>query len=140
MCLLGTHAVKRVPHAAAAVCVSLQMQAGLTAMLYVKSARISCNVSKGEVMTLATTDATRLKRLSEHVHKIWSAPVCVLLSLVLVIRLLGASALAGVGVALLILLVNWRSSKTFQAVNDDIMTHQQSRMQRFAEILEVRPP
>jgi hypothetical protein len=106
-------------------------------MLYVKASRISSNVSKGEVMTLATTDATRVKRLSEHAHKIWSAPVCVLLSLALVLRLLGPSALAGVAVALIVLLINWRASRTFSSVNDNIMKHQQTRMQRFAELIEV---
>ena len=114
-----------------------QLQSGLTAMLYVKSSRVSCNVSKGEVMTLATTDVSHLKDLSEYIHAIWSAPLAVVVALSLTARLLGPSVLAGAAMAVVVLAVNWRASMVYNKVNDTIMENQQTRMQRFAEIIEV---
>ncbi len=53
-----------------------QLQAGLTAMLYAKSLRINHNVSKGEVLTLVSTDVSRMKDLAENVHFVVRSRQC----------------------------------------------------------------
>jgi hypothetical protein len=54
----------------------------------------------------------------------WTAPLCVLVALVLVLRVLGPSALAGAGVALIVLGINYRASGVFHEVMDQVMKFQ----------------
>ncbi len=70
----GVIASRCVPYAHP-VCRGRQLQGGLAGMLYAKSLRVNHNVSKGQVMTLVSTDVSRLRELAEYVHYVVSTRV-----------------------------------------------------------------
>lgn len=106
-------------------------------LVYDKLTRVCSSVSKGAVMTLVGTDVNRITDLAECFHDLWAAPAIVLVVIGLSWRLLGVAVLPGMAVIGLVVSLNIYSSQLFSTVQDGIMEHQQTRMQRLAEMLEV---
>jgi hypothetical protein len=119
------------------MCTSAQIQSGFMGFIYSKVVKVTCNISKGAVMTLIATDTNRVRELAQNFHSIWVAPATVILAIALSWNLLGVAVLPGLAVMALVIPVNARSSKMFNEVQDLLMTQQQKRLQRLAEVLEV---
>ena len=113
------------------------MKTGVLGMLFAKVERVSSNVSKGAVMTLMSTDAHRPYELAdENIHFLWSAPLILILTIILASRILGVAVLPGLGVAVVVAYVNRRSIDIYAVVEDKLMKCQQTRLQKLAEFLE----
>ena len=60
----------------------------------------------GEIVNLMSVDAQRLMNLATYLHLIWSAPLQIVLAIVLLYITMGPSVFAGVGVMILMIPVN----------------------------------
>lgn len=58
-----------------------QLQSGTLGLLYSKVVRVTCNISKGAVMTLVSTDTNRIRELAHNFHNVWAAPLTVFIAI-----------------------------------------------------------
>lgn len=58
-----------------------QLQSGILGLIYSKLSRVTCNISKGAVMTLVSTDSNRVNELADNFHDVWAAPLTVLVAI-----------------------------------------------------------
>lgn len=79
---------------------TMDVRTTLNGVTYAKALRLSNKArqgtSTGELVTLMSNDAQRLPDLSLSVHAPWSSTFFIVVAILLLVRLLGASALAGV--------------------------------------------
>eukprot|EP00158_Paraphelidium_tribonemae_P009276 Partr_v1_DN28821_c1_g1_i1_m34129 putative ATP-binding cassette, sub-family C (CFTR MRP), member len=87
--------------------ISMQVRISLTAIIYRKMIKLSSlsrqKFSSGRILNMVSSDLTRIEMTVIQGHYIWSGPLQVIVILILLILNIGVSALAGVG--LLIILI-----------------------------------
>ncbi|KAI0689828.1 ATP-dependent bile acid permease [Cytidiella melzeri] len=83
----------------------LSVRTGVIGAIFRKALRLSgrsrLNHSVGQIVTMISTDATRLDRSTAFSHNLWAAPVQISIGIGLLIGNLGYSALVGLGILLL---------------------------------------
>ena len=83
--------------------VGMQVRTGLMGLIFRKSLKLSVNsrlfgVNGGKVTNMISSDTESLQSFCEVMHVLWSAPVRILTSMVLLYYLLGLAAVCGAGV------------------------------------------
>ncbi|PRP77615.1 hypothetical protein PROFUN_00476 [Planoprotostelium fungivorum] len=91
--------------------------------------------SIGAMVNLQSIDAQKFQELIPFLHMIWSAPFQIFGSLFLLWRLLGVSALAGIGVMALLIPLNARISKYLANLHKEVMKQRDMRTKGMNEIL-----
>ncbi|KAL0232662.1 hypothetical protein GEMRC1_011409 [Eukaryota sp. GEM-RC1] len=95
--------------------VAMLARAGLCSLIYTKSLRLSPSAWKkfppGKVQNIMSTDAEALNGLLSYLHNIWSAPLQIIVSLVLLFRLVGVAAFAGLGIMIIMVPITGKISK-----------------------------
>ncbi|KAF5360312.1 hypothetical protein D9758_009126 [Tetrapyrgos nigripes] len=85
--------------------IGMSVRAGVIGSIFRKSLRLSGRAraehSVGEVMTMISTDCTRLDHFAQYGHHLWISPIQIIVALGLLIGNLGYSALVGIGVLIL---------------------------------------
>eukprot|EP00820_Chromera_velia_P015173 Cvel_25155.t1-p1 / transcript=Cvel_25155.t1 / gene=Cvel_25155 / organism=Chromera_velia_CCMP2878 / gene_product=ABC transporter C family member 8, putative / transcript_product=ABC transporter C family member 8, putative / location=Cvel_scaffold2813:14284-22983(+) / protein_length=791 / sequence_SO=supercontig / SO=protein_coding / is_pseudo=false len=95
----------------------------------------SAGKSTGEIVNLMSVDGQRLQDLMSYFHTLWSGPLQITLSLVLLWRHVGVAVLAGAGImALSIPLTLW-VSKQMQTIQKKIMKIKDERIKMTNECL-----
>ncbi|KAF5404162.1 Multidrug resistance-associated protein 1 [Paragonimus heterotremus] len=88
----------------------MKCRTAVTGFVYRKALKLSNTARKvatvGEIVNLMSVDAQRLQDAAIMIHMAWSAPVLIIVSLVLIYVLLGWAVLAGFLLAVLIIPVN----------------------------------
>jgi ABC-type multidrug transport system fused ATPase/permease subunit len=113
----------------------------LVELVYEKSFRLSNEerrkYTSGEIVNFASVDAKRIGNFWQWVHVFWSSPLQLILALIGLFSILGPSALAGVGVMILVLpLTYWVQRKTGE-YQDTMMKHKDSRVKLLNEALQA---
>ncbi|ESK94758.1 abc transporter [Moniliophthora roreri MCA 2997] len=82
--------------------IGLSVRASIIGSIFRKSLRLSGKArakhTTGQVMTMISSDATRLDQFVMYAHNVWIAPVQLIVGIALLIANLGYSALVGLGV------------------------------------------
>jgi ABC-type bacteriocin/lantibiotic exporter with double-glycine peptidase domain len=91
--------------------VSLQIRAGLVACVYRKALRLShasrSQKSLGELVNLMSVDVQRMTDLVPYLHNlIWSSPLQIVISMMLLYRLVGVASLVGLAVMIAVMPIN----------------------------------
>ena len=87
--------------------VGLQLKSALLASVFSKSLRLSQasreSVGGGKLTNVIASDVDSIQAFTEYIHTLWSAPLRIVISLVLLYFQLGVAALAGAGVLIALL-------------------------------------
>lgn len=85
-----------------AMSIGLYTRASMIGTMFRKSLRLSgksrAEHTTGKIMTMISTDATRLDHFATYAHTLWIAPIQMIIGIALLIANLGYSALVGLGV------------------------------------------
>jgi ABC-type multidrug transport system fused ATPase/permease subunit len=119
---------------------SLQTRGALVSAIYGKSLRLSHasrgEKSLGELVNLMSVDVQRLTDLIPYLHNLlWSSPLQMIVSVVLLYRLVGVSALVGLGVMLAIMPINGRMLHQMRRLQESNMKEKDKRVKTVSEIL-----
>eukprot|EP00904_Undaria_pinnatifida_P007302 jgi/Undpi1/3701/HiC_scaffold_16.g07071.m1 len=112
----------------------------LNGVTYSKALRLSNkarqSTSTGELVTLMSNDAQRLPDMSLSVHTPWSTGIFIAIAIYLLVRLLGASALAGVLFLLLMIPVQGYLAAKQMGLQRAQMKQTESRVKVINEVLQ----
>ncbi|CAL1540417.1 unnamed protein product, partial [Lymnaea stagnalis] len=88
----------------------MRLRSTIIAVIYKKTLRLSNTAKRsstvGEIVNLMSVDAQRFMDLTTYLHTIWSGPFQICVALYFLFQTLGPSALAGVGVMVLLIPLN----------------------------------
>ena len=120
---------------------SLQVRGALVASIYRKSLRLShssrSDKSLGELVNLMSVDVQRLTDLIPYLHSLlWSSPLQILVSMVLLYRLVGVSSLVGLAVMLAVMPINASILLRLRALQERNMKEKDKRVKTVSEILQ----
>eukprot|EP01119_Soliformovum_irregulare_P026270 TRINITY_DN9993_c3_g2_i1.p1 TRINITY_DN9993_c3_g2~~TRINITY_DN9993_c3_g2_i1.p1 ORF type:complete len:1457 (+),score=483.96 TRINITY_DN9993_c3_g2_i1:233-4372(+) len=118
--------------------VGMQAKTGVIALIYEKSFKLSNKAKQkstvGEMVNLQAIDANRLQEYIPYLHVLWSAPLQMIVSLVLLWRLLGPSVIAGIGVMVLVIPFNGFLTKKLLTYQKAIMKLRDERTKTINEV------
>lgn len=90
--------------------IAIQLISALKTMLYRKSLRLSAESRKqksvGEITTIYTSDSDSVLAAAYYVHQAWLIPIQITVVSIMLYRLLGVAAVAGIGVILVTMYLN----------------------------------
>lgn len=119
--------------------VGMRARSALVAVIYEKAFQISNSgrqqFSTGEVTNFMSVDASRLQNLTPYLHMVWSAPLQIVVSLVLLYQQVGPSMFAGLGFMILIIPLNAFLIKRLSNYQKAVMVNKDRRQKMMAEIL-----
>ena len=120
--------------------VSLQVRAGLVAFVYRKALRLShasrSHKSLGELVNLMSVDVQRMTDLVPYLHNLmWSSPLQILISMVLLYRLVGVASLVGLIVMIAVMPVNAAILLKLRKLQEANMKEKDSRVKQVSEML-----
>eukprot|EP00283_Hemiselmis_rufescens_P014305 CAMPEP_0173443524 /NCGR_PEP_ID=MMETSP1357-20121228/30032_1 /TAXON_ID=77926 /ORGANISM="Hemiselmis rufescens, Strain PCC563" /LENGTH=1295 /DNA_ID=CAMNT_0014409445 /DNA_START=9 /DNA_END=3896 /DNA_ORIENTATION=- len=120
---------------------SMQARGALVASIYQKSLTLShasrSEKSLGELVNLMSVDVQRLTDLIPYLHSLlWSSPLQILISMVLLYRLVGVSSLVGLAVMLAIMPINAKILLTLRSLQEGNMKEKDKRVKTVSEILQ----
>ncbi|TPX64351.1 hypothetical protein SpCBS45565_g05955 [Spizellomyces sp. 'palustris'] len=117
----------------------MSMRAALTAAIYRKTLRLSSaarqDFNAGKVMTIVSTDTQRIDFFLQFLHIMWIAPLQILTISILLITQLGPSALAGIGLLLLVAPLQTRIMRKLAVIRKTIAPITDTRVKLTQEIL-----
>jgi ATP-binding cassette, subfamily C (CFTR/MRP), member 1 len=119
--------------------VGMHLRAAVTTVVYEKSLRLS-NESKqaataGEITNLMSTDARKLLDVTTYLQTLWSGPLQICISMVLLYQLLGPSALVGLAVMLLMIPINAFVARFQSRFQTQLMSVKDERVRMMNETL-----
>lgn len=119
--------------------VGVNARTALTSTIYRKTMCLNNearkNFTQGEIVNLMSTDAQKFLDLSGYIHMFWSAPLQIIISIVLLYSILGPSIFAGIGVMVCLIPLNAFIAKKMRSFNALQMKFKDSRIKLMAEIL-----
>ena len=120
--------------------VSLQVRAGLVAFVYRKALRLShasrSHKSLGELVNLMSVDVQRMTDLVPYLHNlVWSSPLQILISMVLLYRLVGVASLVGLVVMIAVMPVNAAILLKLRKLQEANMKEKDKRVKQVSEML-----
>ncbi|KAK5580921.1 hypothetical protein RB653_000948 [Dictyostelium firmibasis] len=88
--------------------VGMWLRSAVVTAVYKKALKTSLRegTTIGEIVNLMSVDAQKFMDLCPYLHMIWSAPLQLVISLVLLYRILGPSVFAGLGIMLVMIPIN----------------------------------
>ncbi|KNC99091.1 uncharacterized protein SPPG_06036 [Spizellomyces punctatus DAOM BR117] len=117
----------------------MSVRAALTAAIYRKTLRLSSaarqDFNPGKVMTIVSTDTQRIDFFLQFLHVMWTAPLQILTISILLITQLGPSALAGIGLLLLVAPLQTRIMRKLAVIRKTIAPITDTRVKLTQEIL-----
>ena len=121
--------------------VSMHIRSGLIACMYRKALRLSHSSrqkkSLGELVNLMSVDVQRLTDLVPYLHNlVWSSPLQIILSMVLLYRIVGVSSLVGLGVMIAIMPINAYILMNLRRLQERNMREKDRRVKTVSEILQ----
>jgi ATP-binding cassette subfamily C (CFTR/MRP) protein 1 len=120
--------------------VGMNVRAALVDLIYRKAFRLSVHArsrySIGDIVNHQSVDAQKLQDSITYLHMIWSAPVQITISLLLLWRLLGVATLAGVAVMILLIPINLRITRILIGYQKELMATKDVRTKVTNEILQ----
>jgi ABC-type multidrug transport system fused ATPase/permease subunit len=103
----------------------------------VNKAPPDAQANNGTIINLMSIDSFKVSEISAYLHFLWaSVPVQITLAVVLVYRILGKSSLAGVGIMVFIMPLNFFIAKSFQRAQKKIMASTDARIHSTNEVLQ----
>eukprot|EP00794_Sanderia_malayensis_P010896 gene10896-12055_t len=90
--------------------------------------------TSGEMVNLMSVDATKFQDITTYLNMVWSAPFQIIVSMVFLYNLLGASMFAGVAVMCLLLPFNYFVSKKVKAAQTKMMGEKDQRIKGMNDI------
>ena len=112
----------------------------LTTQLYKKSLRLSPgarqNMSVGQIVNMMSTDASKIDLFSGFIHFLWSTLEQIIIAVALLIRAIGPSALAGVGIVLILIPVQGYVMTSLQQLRRATVKYTDGRVKLMNEILQ----
>ncbi|PRP78236.1 hypothetical protein PROFUN_13846 [Planoprotostelium fungivorum] len=122
-----------------AVCVGIKARTSLISLVYKKSFRISSksksNSSTGEMVNLQAMDAHKFQELAPNLSIIWSAPIIIIVSIVLLYQQIGISSVAGIVVMFILVPINAKISIVVRNLQRQVMKLRDKRIEKMNEIV-----
>uniref|UniRef100_H2YA77 ABC-type xenobiotic transporter n=1 Tax=Ciona savignyi TaxID=51511 RepID=H2YA77_CIOSA len=119
--------------------VSLRIKTSLITAVFNKSMLAKpvslAQFSTGEITNFMSTDVNRIVNFCPSFHQFWSLPIQVVITLVLLYQQVQLVFLAGLVLALLMILFNRYLAKKMGEYNKDMMGHKDDRVKLMTEIL-----
>lgn len=117
----------------------LRLRTALVVCIYKKALKIS-NASRhgrslGEITNYMSIDAQRLQDLTTYLHSIWSSPLQITLSMVLLFKQLGVSSLGGVSIIIIMIPTTKFVASFMGHLQKQLLTAKDSRVEVNAEVL-----
>ena len=108
-------------------------------LVYKKALRLSVSARRaatvGEMSNILSVNAQMLADLTTYLNVVWSAPLQIILSLIMLYKYLGISAIIGVGTVILIIPLNIFVVNKIKKIQLTKHKHQDSRIKMMNEIL-----
>lgn len=119
--------------------VGTRVKTSLMGLIYRKSIRLSAlsrkDTTAGELINLMQINTQTFVELSSYLNMVWSAPLQIALSLVMLWQYLGVACLAGIATIILLIPVNVFLSNRARRFFIQKLKHQDSRLKLLNEIL-----
>jgi ATP-binding cassette subfamily C (CFTR/MRP) protein 1 len=118
--------------------VGLDLKTTLYSLIFRKSSRLS-NVgrgacSQGQIINFLS-DAEKINMLAQYGHVVWSGSLQIVVCIALLINLLGPSALASIGIIILLIPIQTRLGNLVTKVVKNVNTHTDKRVKFMGELL-----
>ena len=117
----------------------MRVKAGLTAMIYSKSLKLSnegrSTKTTGDIVNHMAVDQQRLADLTQFGQQLWSAPFQITLCLISLYQLVGLSMLAGLGAMVIMIPVNGLVARFMKKLQIKQMKNKDARTKLMTEIL-----
>ncbi|KAL5473787.1 hypothetical protein EMCRGX_G028343 [Ephydatia muelleri] len=121
------------------ITVGMRIRTTLIGAVYRKAMKLSSNARKartvGEIVNLMSVDSQKCMELMTYVNLVWSAPLQILIALIMLWFTMGPSIFAGVGVMILLIPVNTCVAALTEKLQTKQMTYKDSRTKLVNEIL-----
>ncbi|EKX42001.1 hypothetical protein GUITHDRAFT_88223 [Guillardia theta CCMP2712] len=120
--------------------VSMQMRGALVSCIYKKSLKLSSSSrhqkSLGELVNLMSVDVQRIVDLVPYLHNlVWSSPLQILLSMILLYRMVGVASLVGLLVMIAIMPINASILIQLRKLQEKNMVEKDRRVKQVSEML-----
>lgn len=119
--------------------VGMRVKGGLVSAIYRKSLRLSnegrATKSTGDIVNYMTVDVQRLQDLTQFAQQAWSAPMKVIICMVLLYDMVGWSMLAGIVVMIAMMPVQTLTAKIMKKLQKTQMEYKDSRTRLITEII-----
>lgn len=120
--------------------VGQQIRASIAALVYRKAFSMSFDSRKkytvGEMVNHQSVDTSRLDGTMPYLHMMWSGPIQIIVSLILLYRLLGVAVFAGLLILLLLIPVNLQISRVLSVIQKEMMSLKDARNKVINEVLQ----
>eukprot|EP01124_Arcella_intermedia_P029518 TRINITY_DN625_c0_g1_i1.p1 TRINITY_DN625_c0_g1~~TRINITY_DN625_c0_g1_i1.p1 ORF type:complete len:1466 (+),score=369.04 TRINITY_DN625_c0_g1_i1:648-4400(+) len=112
----------------------------LIALVYKKALKLSHSGKQsstvGEIVNLQSLDSNRVGELSMHIHVIWASPMQIFVALGLLWSVLGPSGLAGLGVIIFSMPIQFKIFSRMTEIQKILMEHKDKRTKVLNEVLQ----
>jgi ABC-type multidrug transport system fused ATPase/permease subunit len=120
--------------------VGQQMRASIAALVYRKAFSMSFDSRKkytvGEMVNHQSVDTSRLDGTMPYLHMIWSGPIQIIVSLVLLYRIVGVAVFSGLLILLLMIPINLQISRVLSVIQKEMMNCKDARNKVINEVLQ----
>ncbi|XP_064636350.1 multidrug resistance-associated protein 1-like [Lineus longissimus] len=117
----------------------MKIRSAVIAAIYRKALTLSSsakkNTTQGEIVNLMSVDAQKLQDAPVYLHFIWSAPITIVVCLIMLWQQLGPAVLAGLGVLILMVPINAVIAGKIKKYQTSQMKHKDTRLKVMNEIL-----
>lgn len=120
--------------------VAMNFRSSMTSSIYRKSFRLSHKAKSeytvGEIVNLQSVDSSRVESSIPYLHMLWSAPLQIIISMVMLWNVLGVSVLAGIFILVLMIPLNLKLSSYISNLQEVLMEKKDTRNKYINEILQ----
>ncbi|OQR92450.1 multidrug resistance-associated protein 1 [Thraustotheca clavata] len=121
--------------------IAIKFSAAIKSLIFQKSFRLCVESrlkkSTGDIVNLYTTDVSNILMAAYYIHEIWILPTEILIALYLLHSSVGLAAFAGLGVIIVVLIINQVMAKSMASAFTQIMTLKNERMKALNEIFSA---
>ncbi|KAJ8905437.1 hypothetical protein NDN08_001944 [Rhodosorus marinus] len=118
----------------------ISCRSALTAAVFKKSMNLSNSsrqsVTVGEIVNLMSNDTQRYVEVVPFVQQLWSGPFVIIVGLILLVRLVGFAALAGLGLMILTIPLQGKMFLWASSLRKEVMVHSDVRVKLMNEVLQ----
>lgn len=120
--------------------IGMNCRTALTAFVYRKSMSLNNSarqkLTTGEIVNLMSNDTQRYVEVTQFLQQIWSGPMVIIVGLILLINLVGVSALVGVGIMIITIPLQAMMFKWAGTLRRQVMQQSDIRIKLTNEILQ----
>ena len=137
--LMANLSIHHVYHAALKL--GMRIRAGLVYSIYKKAIQLSplarSQSSAGEIVNLMASDAARIYNVASMIHLVWTVPLQTVIITIALFTIMGTSALAGLAVMIVMLVLSSGRAKKMMTSRKNLMTYSDQRVGLMSEILSA---